>query len=196
MRFELFLIAITAFIVGNVYTDGKWFAWAMSKKKYYQMALIIFGAAVLYWTFRGSASSAQNMARKTTELLRHLPLDAATSGLITPILDFTSRHGNLASELRSTINNPILSIDPPRLGGQGVHAEGYPPRVKRSVGETRKKIVASSQNWRCKHCTNQLTAFYEIDHVVALEEGGSNEASNLVALCRECHAKKTFSSHI
>lgn len=196
MRFELFLSVVTAFIVGNIYTEGKWFAWAMSKKKYYQMALIVVSAAVLYWTFRGTASSAQAFARRSSELLRHLPLDATTSGLITPILDFTSRHGNLASELRGTLSNPIMSLHPPQLGGHGVHPEGYPPRVKRSVGETRKKIVASSQNWRCKHCTNQLTAFYEIDHVVALEQGGKNDPSNLVALCRECHAKKTYSMNI
>jgi len=160
------------------------------------MAFIVIGAVVLYWSFRKSAASVQSIAQRGSALLKHLPLDSATSGLINPILDFTSKHGDLASQLRSTMANPILGLDQPRIGGQGFHAEGYPPRVKRSVGETRKKMVASSQNWRCKHCTNQLTAFYEIDHVVGLEHGGNNEAANLVALCRECHAKKTFSSHI
>ena len=39
-------------------------------------------------------------------------------------------------------------------------------------------------------CEQMLSAFYEVDHRVALWRGGTNEASNLQALCRECHAKK------
>jgi hypothetical protein len=35
-----------------------------------------------------------------------------------------------------------------------------------------------------------LTAFFEVDHVVALWRGGSNDITNLQALHRECHAAK------
>ena len=63
--------------------------------------------------------------------------------------------------------------------------------TKRSVSETKKKYVASSQNWKCGGCGKQLTAWFEVDHKVRLEYGGSNEVSNLVALCRECHGEKT-----
>ena len=44
---------------------------------------------------------------------------------------------------------------------------------------------------KCNECQNQLTAWFEVDHVQRLEHGGSNEVSNLVALCRECHGEKT-----
>ena len=44
---------------------------------------------------------------------------------------------------------------------------------------------------KCKHCQKQLSAWFEVDHVQRLEYGGSNEVSNLEALCRECHGKKT-----
>jgi 5-methylcytosine-specific restriction endonuclease McrA len=63
--------------------------------------------------------------------------------------------------------------------------------TKRSVSETKKKFVASQQGWKCKDCGQQLNAWYEVDHVIRLEYGGSNETDNLVALCRECHGKKT-----
>ena len=63
--------------------------------------------------------------------------------------------------------------------------------TKRSVSETKKKFVASRQNWKCGDCQSQLTAWFEVDHVVRLEYGGSNHVDNLVALCRECHGKKT-----
>ena len=41
-------------------------------------------------------------------------------------------------------------------------------------------------------CSKQLDAWFEIDHVQRLADGGSNHISNLVALCRECHGKKTL----
>ena len=64
-------------------------------------------------------------------------------------------------------------------------------RKKRSVSETKKKYVASRQRWQCAHCNTMLTAWFEVDHVRSLETGGTNESDNLVALCRNCHGKKT-----
>ena len=63
--------------------------------------------------------------------------------------------------------------------------------TKRSVSETKKKFVASRQQWNCNDCNQQLNAWFEVDHVIRLEHGGSNHIDNLVALCRECHGKKT-----
>jgi len=46
--------------------------------------------------------------------------------------------------------------------------------------------------WRLrKGCQKQLPAWFEVDHVMKLEYGGSNDITNLVALCRDCHGKKT-----
>ena len=64
-------------------------------------------------------------------------------------------------------------------------------KVKRSVSETKKKFIASNQDWKCAGCDAKLTAWFEIDHRVRLDRGGSNEVDNLVALCRNCHGKKT-----
>jgi 5-methylcytosine-specific restriction endonuclease McrA len=76
-----------------------------------------------------------------------------------------------------------------RFGG-GPTATGT-KATKRSVSETKKKFVASSQNWKCGDCSEQLSAWFEVDHKVRLEYGGSNHIDNLVALCRECHGRKT-----
>ena len=62
---------------------------------------------------------------------------------------------------------------------------------KRSVSETKKKFVASQQSWTCGHCKKQLPAWFEVDHKIRLENGGSNHVDNLVALCRDCHGRKT-----
>ncbi len=68
--------------------------------------------------------------------------------------------------------------------------------TKRNVSETLKKVVAANQQWRCGSCNRLLSASYEIDHYTPLAEGGSNEASNLVALCRECHGQKSIGDRL
>jgi hypothetical protein len=65
-------------------------------------------------------------------------------------------------------------------------------RRKRCVSETLKKSVAAGQRWTCAACGNLLSAHYEVDHRVALWRGGANDAANLQAMCRECHANKGF----
>ena len=63
---------------------------------------------------------------------------------------------------------------------------------KRSVSESKKKYIASNQKWKCSHCNQILDNTYEVDHIIPLYKGGSNELNNLEALCRNCHGKKTF----
>ena len=68
--------------------------------------------------------------------------------------------------------------------------------TKRSVSETKKKYVAANQDWKCGHCDNQLDHTFEIDHKIRLEYGGGNDVQNLIALCRNCHGKKTASENM
>jgi len=66
----------------------------------------------------------------------------------------------------------------------------------RNVPESVKKYVAANQYWKCKSCNNLLDETYEIDHIVALEDDGTNDLNNLQALCRNCHGKKTARNNI
>ena len=63
---------------------------------------------------------------------------------------------------------------------------------KRNVTSLTKKMVASNQEWKCGTCSQILDYTYEIDHHIPLFKGGSNDVSNLIALCRNCHGKKTL----
>lgn len=61
----------------------------------------------------------------------------------------------------------------------------------RKLKEKDKKIVASSQGWKCKKCNNLLPASYQIDHIVPHCISKDDSYENLVALCPNCHANKT-----
>ncbi len=63
---------------------------------------------------------------------------------------------------------------------------------KRNVNGAKKRIVAASQKWRCQDCSNLLSACYQVDHIIRLDRGGTNDISNLQALCAECHGLKTM----
>jgi len=50
-----------------------------------------------------------------------------------------------------------------------------------------------ARNGRCHVCGLKLPAGtdYEIDHITALCNGGSDEDDNLAPICMDCHEKKT-----
>lgn len=64
--------------------------------------------------------------------------------------------------------------------------------VKRNVNGYKKRLIAAKQNWKCGNCKNLLDPAFEVDHIIALSEGGTNNDDNLVCLCRNCHGLKTF----
>jgi hypothetical protein len=69
-------------------------------------------------------------------------------------------------------------------------------KEKRNVTGLTKKKVAASQGWKCGACGNTLDETYEVDHRLALYKGGTNEITNLVALCPHCHRKKTVEERL
>ena len=224
MRIEIILILITIFIVGNIYTEGKWTKLILSWKKYYQMAGVVVGAFFIYWLFKKNPTANWGqMISTTNDYIKYLPVDNQTSSFLTPILDFTSKQNLFGGVGGYTNTNGSIyaggGMGVGEMGGGGYSNGGSNfsggggielaenkrhhrmmqsgrnanenGRVKRSVSETKKKFVASRQNWKCGECKKQLNAWFEVDHKIRLEHGGSNHVDNLVALCRECHGEKT-----
>ncbi len=164
------------------------------------MAGIAFGGIMAFWLFKKNPQKANEMFAVSHEYLKYLPIDQNTSNLISPILDFTSKQ-NFSSNLGNgesrgggggsyNIMNMLQQQQhPSREEGRLLHSGKT--GTKRSVSETKKKFVASRQNWKCGDCGETLSAWFEVDHKLRLEYGGSNHIDNLVALCRECHGKKT-----
>ena len=98
-------------------------------------------------------------------------------------------------DLRSQIFNNITKLDNQDILIKSI-TNNSKKKYKRNVSESKKKYVASNQQWKCKKCQTILDATYEVDHVVPLYKGGNNEVNNLEALCRNCHGKKTLLDRI
>ena len=194
MKFEILIIGATIFLVANTYHDGKYMALLKSWKKYYQMLGIAFVGLSSYAYIKKYPSESKNFLQSANGVMQHMPIDRDTGDFLTPIINLTtgSLFGNGDLSRRPANPNPlglnqdhIYSPQQKRMLNSGGNS------TKRSVSETKKKYVASQQDWKCKSCNKKLPAWFEVDHKVRLERGGSNHIDNLVALCRDCHGKKT-----
>lgn len=189
MRFEIVIFLIVGFIIANMHTDGKYIQLLISWKKYFQMFGVAFIGYMLCWLFRKNPEGAKTMIVASNEYLKYLPVDKDTTSFISPILDFTSKYDFSRGGNNNVMNNNINMVQggtsEKRILNSGKQS------TKRSVSETKKKFVAAKQNWHCGKCNKQLPAWFEVDHTVRLEHGGSNHVDNLVALCRDCHGEKT-----
>lgn len=67
---------------------------------------------------------------------------------------------------------------------------------KRNVSSLLKRRVAARAKWKCSSCANILDEHYEVDHIVPLWKGGSNQLANLQVLCCKCHKTKTLTENI
>jgi predicted RNase H-like nuclease (RuvC/YqgF family) len=57
--------------------------------------------------------------------------------------------------------------------------------------EVREEVVKCQEN-KCNLCNSTLSKYFQIDHITALQYGGTDEFENLQALCCECHCKKSI----
>lgn len=180
MRIEIFIFLATAFFIYNSYHDGKYTKMLVSYKKYYQMAFYVVLGLGVYLTLKRSPTQGKNMLVCANNVVKYMPIDKSSLEMLSPIFDLTGS-GFMDEEPRFA-----------RGGGMGQNAMGGAgQKVNRSVSGMKKKYVASQQDWKCGECKKQLDYTYEVDHKIRLEHGGGNDVQNLIALCRECHGKKT-----
>jgi 5-methylcytosine-specific restriction endonuclease McrA len=71
------------------------------------------------------------------------------------------------------------------------HAKTKPPLKRKKLTDAVRRIIAANQRWNCDICGELLDAWFEIDHIVALRNGGEDVLSNMRALHRSCHQAKT-----
>jgi hypothetical protein len=185
MKLEVILFLIIGFLIYDTYYGKNYIKYIYGLKKHAKTFAIIFGVFSVYLMIKKDPSQAKKMLFNANNMVRFLPMDrngfgsnfggdGEISGMFPSIGGLGSF--NLDGTDPSSVNRILSS-------GKGA--------TKRSVSETKKKYVASQQDWMCGNCGRKLNAWFEVDHKTRLEYGGSNEVSNLVALCRECHGEKT-----
>jgi hypothetical protein len=189
MKIELIVIGITIFFILNTYTDGRYVKIVKSWKKYYQMAGIGFVGLSAYIFMRKYPSHSQNLLSHANGMIKYMPIDKEASDLLSPLLNMCGGGTRSGSQMYQQEQRILNSGGG---GNSGNSTNGSATKnVKRSVSETKKKYVAAQQGWNCGGCKRQLPAWFEVDHKIRLDNGGSNNVDNLVALCRDCHGKKT-----
>lgn len=189
MRIEIVLFVITGLIVANIYTEGKIVKNLYSFKKYYKMIGVILGSLFIYFIIRKNPMRTKELLTAGNSYVKYLPLDKDTKDYISPILDFTTKQNFF------DIGGDHPVVEMPQQTKSNIIPSGG-KTTKRSVSETKKKFIASRGGWKCSGCSQILNHTYEIDHIISLENGGSNSVENLTALCRSCHGLKTASSFL
>lgn len=209
MKIDYIIFIITAFLIANTYYDGKFLKSLQSSQKYVKMATFAFIGLSIYLFVKKNPDQSRSMFMHANDIIKYMPVSKDTADIISPFLDFTNKTAFFGGAADGGNNGGNGSYKNVRFasganggGGIGGGTNGLNQKqnkvlssgktsTKRCVSETKKKFVAAQQGWKCNHCTRQLPAWYEVDHVVRLEHGGTNHIDNLVALCRDCHGKKT-----
>jgi len=201
-KIEFIIFIITAGLILNTYYDGKYFklAESVNARKYIKMATIGFFGLSMYLFMKKNPVNSHNIMEHANEFIKYMPISRQSADMLTPFFDMTNQRaffgqneqgGNSAGNddagwttrrQQNSINKIMTSG---KTGGSGTGP------TKRSVSESKKKFVAAQQGWKCGDCQRQLPGWFEVDHKIRLEHGGSNAVDNLVALCRDCHGKKT-----
>jgi hypothetical protein len=157
----------------------------MSFKKYYKM---IFYAAIgisIYLLLKRNPSGGKKMLYYANNLVKYMPINKSSMDMLSPIFDFTNNGEHSFMESFNNIEPSSFNKGENRMLNSGKNG------TKRSVSETKKKYVAANQDWKCGDCGSRLDHTFEVDHKIRLEYGGGNDVGNLIALCRNCHGKKT-----
>jgi hypothetical protein len=191
MKLELFILGVTAFLIYNAYHDGKYSKMFFSYKKYFQMGFLALLGISLYLLIKRDPLQCKKILLHANNVVKYMPIDKSSMDMLSPIVDFTGGAGAGAGMSGGFMSGLNQAMGPQETNFERRMMQSGGKSTKRSVSETKKKYVASNQNWKCGKCNKQLNHTFEIDHKIRLEYGGTNEVDNLIALCRNCHGEKT-----
>ena len=219
VKAEYIVFIVAAFLIVNTYYDGHLMKMFQSNQKWMKMAMFAFAGLSLFLFLRRNPENSRQLMYHANDIIKYMPISKGTADMITPFFDMTggpppndggamggasggaSSGGASSGSAIGRAMSSAMGVPSSQGGGGGSASErrilnSGKNSSKRSVSETKKKYVAAQQGWKCGDCQRQLPAWFEVDHVIALEHGGSNHVDNLVALCRDCHGKKTAMSFL
>lgn len=198
VRRSLLVLGICGILIADILTGGGLQRRVHLMKKYGQVAMIaLVGLGVLLLVNKPGTDN-MSMVHTATSVVSSMPSSATTQLLQSGLGMLGSGTGGVQegggwSGVGSGGAGAGSGGGGVLGGGAGSGGGGTP---KRSVSEARKRAVAAAQGWQCGHCSDTLEATYEVDHIVELQDGGTNDVDNLMALCRNCHGRKTLEQRL
>lgn len=170
--YKIIIIAIIIFIINEYFFKDKLLNFLGIAHKYFKTFIIILALVAIYFSLK-----------KENSII-----------------------GQLSTLSKINLNNPmkhIAQILQENFSKADINTSNLENEIglkqktsKRSVSETKKKVVAHNQDWKCKKCQKKLPPYFEVHHVKPLYNGGTNTLDNLVALCRNCHGAETVNELI
>ena len=173
MKRDLVIFSIIAFLILDIYNDEKYSKKLKTYKKHIKIIMILFVVFSIHLFMKKNPQQGLSTVSHLNGIIRHLPINKESADLISPLLSMTNPTAYVPPQEKRMLNS------------------GLQNKTNRSVSGTKKKYIAAQQEWKCAKCNKTLNAWFEVDHKIRLENGGSNHVTNLVALCRECHGEKT-----
>lgn len=202
MPLSLWIFALTGLVMINIYTDGLYLSYAVQyyDPRYFRMGVVFcIGILIYLFVVRFPRFMCIYLIR-LMDWIRIWPTGSGGSMRRSQIPTSThvdSKTTAFYPQTDKVIDASIEKPDANTFTGKMAYAirrlteSAKVPTGKRTVSETKKKFVAAQQQWKCHTCGCILPAWFEVDHIQRVERGGSNHPDNLVALCRDCHGKKT-----
>lgn len=183
MKLELFFLIIIGVMIYDFYHGGKLMQKLNIVKKYYKNISYIAMLIIIYILIKSKDQNSRDILYYGFNAIKQMPLNKTNTEMFSSVFDITNNKIPFMNDLNNTnIDNTNIPF--------------RQQSTKRNVSESKKRYIASSQNWKCANCNQQLNHTFEVDHKIRLEYGGSNEIDNLSALCRNCHGLKTASENI
>ena len=66
---------------------------------------------------------------------------------------------------------------------------------RKKISKEVRQLIVEKQGKACGECKLILTPYFQLDHIIGLQFGGTDDESNLMALCCECHSIKSISEN-
>ena len=172
-----------------------------NNKKVWVLRKKISEANTKYSDFRLSLAK----LKKPYAITAHKAQGSTYDSVIIPVYDFYSKAPQDANQLiyvaMSRAKHKIIFVNKKSQFKNNSNRYNFT--------ELERCSIASAQNWKCKGviisseyedgrkeigCGNVFyeAREFEVDHIKRLEEGGSNNPTNLQTLCKKCHKQKTL----
>lgn len=98
---------------------------------------------------------------------------------------------SLKNELFESLKKELFESLKKELLKENSHLQSTKKSTRVKISDSIRQRIAQDQSRQCKQCNTPLTSVFQIDHKTALRFGGTNDPSNLQALCTECHVNKS-----